>query len=112
MILQLTPDQLAVTITALDDYVAAFEEGRGLEDRVDAARSVLAALRAQRAPAQPAMPEPSLSLEEAAADALEWIDEIYPPDIFDGSSGDEGPVRIVAIRENLRTTLRRRPPAE
>lgn len=37
--------------------------------------------------------------------ALEWIDEIYPAEIFDGSSGDEGPVRIVAIREKLRQTL-------
>jgi hypothetical protein len=46
-----------------------------------------------------------VSLRAAAADALEWIDEIYPADVFDGSSGDEGPVRIVAIRENLRRAL-------
>jgi len=44
-------------------------------------------------------------LHEAASPALDWIDEIYPPDVFDGSSGDEGPVRIAAIRENLRKAL-------
>lgn len=44
-------------------------------------------------------------LHAAATAALGWIDEIYPPNIFDGSSGDEGPVRIVEIRENLRLAL-------
>jgi hypothetical protein len=49
-------------------------------------------------------------LRAAAIPALEWIDEIYPADIFDGSSGDEGPVRIVAIRENLRRALQEQVP--
>lgn len=44
-------------------------------------------------------------LHRWASAALSWIDEIYPADIFDGSSGDEGPVRIVEIRENLRQAL-------
>lgn len=54
----------------------------------------------------PDAPKPLLT---AAAAALEWIDEIYRADIFDGSSGDEGPVRIVAIRENLRRALVQEP---
>lgn len=45
------------------------------------------------------------ALHEAATAALGWIDEIYPAAVFDGSSGDEGPIRIVAIRENLRQAL-------
>jgi hypothetical protein len=55
-------------------------------------------------------------LEAAAIPALAWMDsvpqasdEIYPPGIFDGSSGDEGPVRIAAIRENLRQALQELP---
>lgn len=49
----------------------------------------------------------AMDMHIAATAALGWIDEIYPPDIFDGSSGDEGPVRIVGIRENLRKALQR-----
>src|SRR5436190_8201204 len=45
------------------------------------------------------------ALHLAAAAALGWIDEIYPAEVFDGSSGDEGPVRIAAIRETLRKAL-------
>jgi hypothetical protein len=48
-------------------------------------------------------------LEEAASPALGWIDEIYPPSVFDGSSGDSGAVEIVAIREALRQALEQEP---
>lgn len=55
------------------------------------------------------MPQPAMvALDMAATAALGWIDEIYPPDIFDGSSGDEGPVQIVEIRENLRKALQQK----
>jgi hypothetical protein len=47
-----------------------------------------------------------IQLRNASAAALGWIEEYYPASVFDGSSGDEGPVRIVAIRENLRQALR------
>jgi hypothetical protein len=47
-----------------------------------------------------------IRLRNASAAALGWIEEYYPASVFDGSSGDEGPVRIVAIRENLRQALR------
>jgi len=30
---------------------------------------------------------------------MEWLDEIYPADIFDGSSGDIGPQILVKLRE-------------
>lgn len=30
---------------------------------------------------------------------MEWLDEIYPADIFDGSSGDIAPQILVKIRE-------------
>ena len=30
---------------------------------------------------------------------MEWIDEIYPAHIFDGSSGDIGPQILVKLRE-------------
>lgn len=46
-------------------------------------------------------------LRAVTSPALVWIDEIYPADVFDGSSLDEGPVRIVAIRENLRRALQK-----
>jgi hypothetical protein len=49
----------------------------------------------------------AMELAFAASLALTWFDERYPPDVFDGSSGDEGPTRIVAIRENLRRALQR-----
>jgi len=49
-------------------------------------------------------------LQHAAQAALGWIDDIYPPDLFDGSSGDFGEEQIVAIRETLRAALQR-PPA-
>ena len=32
-----------------------------------------------------------------------WQDECYPPDIFDGSSGDEGDIKVVEIRKVLDT---------
>jgi len=38
---------------------------------------------------------------EDALGALESLLAMYPPDIFDGSSGDEGPTRIVAARAAL-----------
>jgi hypothetical protein len=39
-------------------------------------------------------------------DTLVWLGrrylaEFYPPDIFDGSSGDPGPAYVVALREAL-----------
>lgn len=52
------------------------------------------------------------SLIPAAQAALGWIDDIYPPNIFDGSSGDPGPVQIVEIRENLRTALKGSQPGQ
>lgn len=45
------------------------------------------------------------NLRQAALAALGWLDAIYPPAIFDGSSGDEGAIEIVAIRENLRHAI-------
>lgn len=62
-----------------------------------------------RARPQLATQPTAMALEPAAIAALGWIDEIYPPDIFDGSSGDEGPVQIVEIRENLRKALQPQP---
>jgi hypothetical protein len=34
-----------------------------------------------------------------------WWADTYPPDVFDGSSGDEGPRRVVEIREALKAAL-------
>lgn len=46
-----------------------------------------------------------VNLRQAAEEALTWIDERWPADVFDGSSGDEGPVRIATVREQLRAAL-------
>jgi len=34
-----------------------------------------------------------------------WFDEIYPADVFDGSSGDPGAVKVVYFREKLRAVV-------
>lgn len=36
---------------------------------------------------------------------LDWLNEIYPPRVFDGSSGDSGPVRIVALRAQAEAAI-------
>lgn len=44
-------------------------------------------------------------LRDAAIPALEWFEQVYPADVFTGISGDEGAVKVVEIRENLRAAL-------
>ncbi len=34
-----------------------------------------------------------------------WWDRVYPEDVFDGSSGDEGALEVVRIRKMLRAAI-------
>lgn len=44
---------------------------------------------------------PLLRLLGAAKGADGWFQDVYPPDAFDGSSGDPGAVRVTEIRDDL-----------
>jgi hypothetical protein len=44
---------------------------------------------------------PLLRLLGAAKGADGWFQDVYPPDSFDGSSGDPGAVRVTEIRDDL-----------
>lgn len=36
---------------------------------------------------------------------LDWLNEIWPPDIFTGESGDPGAVRVATLREQATAAL-------
>jgi hypothetical protein len=42
-----------------------------------------------------------LTLLGAAEAAKQWFHDVYPPDSFDGSSGDSGAVSVVKLRDDL-----------
>lgn len=102
------PAQAATWWNKQAELPAQVKELRGrvvsLEDATLATQSLCVALNDDKATLLGMIRKLEALIPPAQA-ALGWIDDIWPANIFDGSSGDIGPVTIARIREDLRKAI-------